>query len=133
MKSKINFPCVVGAAVLAVIALVGCSRQDGPPRYQVSGAATFGGQPIPLGEVEFSPDSKQGNTGPGTIAKIQDGRYETPSDRGVVGGPHNVRITGYDGKTNSESYSGVTIFSPHLETIDLPKEDTEYDFNVPRK
>lgn len=121
------------ALIVSATWILGCSRQDGPPRYHLSGAATYGGQPIPVGEIEFSPDSKQGNTGPGTVAKIENGQYQTPHDRGVIGGPHNVRITGYDGVANSENDSGITIFVPHMETIDLPQEDSQHDFAVPRK
>src|SRR5688500_10675673 len=82
------------AGVLAAGVLSGCSR--GEPRYDVSGAATIEGDPIPFGEVILTPDASQGNAGPQGIAPIQDGKYDTrlPGGKGTAGGPTILRVNG---------------------------------------
>src|SRR5947207_3360144 len=78
-----------------VCLLIGCFAENGPTRYRISGTVTFNGQPVPHGEILFTPDSSQGNSGPQGIATIQDGRYDTDGSRapGVAGGPTIVQVT----------------------------------------
>ncbi len=52
------------AAVLS-LSFAGCSSQDGPVRYTLSGTITMpDGKPVPAGEINFEPDGQAGNKGP---------------------------------------------------------------------
>ena len=62
--------------VLLVVLLLGCSGEDGPQRYRVSGTVTFKGAPVPIGVIQFPPDATQGNSGPPAFADIKDGKYD---------------------------------------------------------
>lgn len=110
-----------------LVALFGCGGSDGPERYQLTGAVTYQGKPVPVGEVIFQPES-----GPGAVAQIQDGRYETVEEMGVVGGPHTVRIMAFDGIAAGDNSSGTPLFSqPYEIAVDLPKESGTHDFEIP--
>ena len=113
--------------------LAGCGRQSGPPRYELSGTVTFDGKPVPAGEIQFAPDTERGNRGPGTSAQIKEGRYQTLADKGTVGGPHVATVCGYDGKQASGSRYGASLFPPYPIKVDLSRETTTYDFQVPSK
>lgn len=79
-----RFALLVAVPLLAAL---GCGGGAEPTRYVVSGSVTYGGQPVPKGFVTFEPDDSQGNSGPGGGAPIENGRYRTTSEAGVVGGP----------------------------------------------
>jgi len=117
-----------------VLLTSGCGP-SGPPRYQVSGAVTYGGEPIPAGRVFFEPDESKGNVGPIGTAVINGGRYETRSGEGPIGGPHVVIINGHDGIPDpvepDETPMGRTLFFPYKTHVDLPKEASTQDFDVP--
>lgn len=112
------------AALLLCAGLAGCGgRGDETRRFDLSGAVTFDGRPVPAGTILFEPDSSQGNKGPAGFAKIADGRFNTAaSGKGTIGGPHVVRITGSD---------KATLFSDYVTQADLPKEKSTKDFEVP--
>lgn len=125
-----------GASMLMVLALLpGCSGNSGPQRYDVSGSVTFDGKPVPKGFVTFYPDTEAGNRGPGGGAEIRDGVYQTADGKGVVGGPHRIRIIGFDGMARTESgeelADGASLFTPYETTIDFPTEDTVQNFEIP--
>lgn len=121
-----------GLIACSLLAL-GCAKSDGLERYQLSGTVTYDGQPVPKGEIQFTPNSREGNPGPGTFLKIENGHYETAYGKGVLGGSYGVRIVGYDGKANSDSDLGVSLFKPYSEKIDLPKEDSTQDFEISKR
>lgn len=131
-----GFRVSVAVALAALFMFTGCGgRGDGPPRFDVSGTATFQGQPIPVGSIIFEPDASKGNSGPGGFARITDGKYDTHREagQGTVGGPHLVRITGTDGKPSDEyAPEGSALFPEYRTTVDLPKERTTHDFDVPQ-
>jgi hypothetical protein len=135
MRRVLLTAAAYGAALLAV---GGCGRQsDGPVRYDVSGTVSYDGQPVPAGFITFAPDDAQGNSGPGGGAPINAGHYRTPAGKGVVGGPHLIRIVGYDGvAVNVEGESlpdGKPLFPPFETTVDFPKESIVHDFQIPRQ
>lgn len=112
--------------LLCVLLFTACGGERGPTRYRVSGKITFGGQPVPYGEVLFTPDSSKGNSGPQGIATIQDGKYDTAGSRapGVAGGPTIVQVTALSdpsGKLLCEYQFGV----------ELPKSDSTQDIEIP--
>tara|TARA_B100000809_G_scaffold258850_1_gene302766 strand:+ start:1210 stop:1545 length:336 start_codon:yes stop_codon:yes gene_type:complete len=84
--------------LLLATLLAGCgSRSSGPQRYNISGAVTWGGKPVPAGRIIFEPDPSQGNKGPAAYMDIQDGRFVNQRGKGTVGGNLIVRILGNDG------------------------------------
>lgn len=111
--------------VLALAALAGCGGASGPPRYHLTGAATYGGRPIPEGTIVFEPDVSAGNSGPGSRGDIAKGQYQTREDKGIVGGAYIVTITG------SPEGGGSLLFAPYRTNVSLKQEDATYDFDVP--
>lgn len=82
----------------------------------------------------FQPDTAQGNRGPAGYATIENGRYNTArSGRGVVGGPHRVIISGFDGMADpsGELPHGAPLFPDYHTTSDLPTGNTTLDFTIP--
>lgn len=127
------WPAVGVLLVIVVLtAAVGCGRR-GPPRYRVEGSVTFAGQPVPWGAVTFAADASRGNVGPGAFAMIADGRYETTREQGVVGGPTQVRVSGFDGSPGAEGIpgNGKPLFPDWETTVDLPRADQTFDIVVP--
>ncbi len=135
MNRRLTRLCGVFAA-LVILPMVGCGGDAaGVPRYDVAGTVNFNGQPVPQGTIQFRPDASQGNSGPAGDADIVDGRYDTASvGNGTVGGPHEVIITGFDGKANldEELPLGMPLFSDYSTKADMPKTAGEtVDFEVP--
>ena len=126
----------LGLGLYGLLAGCGGKTNDGPARFQVSGEVTYDGQPVPKGDIFFEPDGSKGNSGPQSRATIQDGQFETEPGKGMIGGPHKVRITGTDGKPanveGEELPGGLPLFPPYETQIDFPQEDTEQSFNVPK-
>ncbi len=125
-------------AVLTLAVLVGggmgCGgggAKDEFQRFRVSGKVTFKGEPVPAGTIYFEPNAAKGNKGSFGMATISGGSFDTSSLKGSVGGPHFVRIEGYDGKVTPEKPQGSLLFNAHRIEIDLPKQDSEQKFEVP--
>jgi hypothetical protein len=121
------------AAVLLPMLLLGplgCGGNAGPRRHEVSGTVSYRGQPVPVGYVSLEPDPTAGNFGPGSMAKIVAGRYRTDRGRGVVGGPHRVRIIGFDGTPADGLGDGARLFAEVVYSVDLPKKASVQDFDV---
>lgn len=51
---------------------------------------------------------------------------------GTIGGPHTVLITALDGVAKPDSPDGVLLCPDYNATIDLPKEKTTKDFDIPK-
>jgi len=117
-------------AILLPVALGGCG---GDRVYNLSGAVTFQGKPVPTGHIVFEPDASAGNNGPPAFAKIKDGHYDTRvlDGRGTIGGPHVVTIHGRDGIPRGELLSGLPLFRDYNTKVELPKADGKQDFDVP--
>lgn len=141
-----NSPRSILGQVLAIASLVGClavlliTSGCGSPAsasYEVSGTVTYDGKPIPRGNIVFTPDSKAGNTGPGTVAEIKDGKFETPDGKGVVGGKYILLVTGYDGVPveggEGMNANGSLLCRPHELRKDLSTADSTVDINIPQE
>ena len=123
--------CYMMAAGLLTSLAIGCQKQDGPVRYDVSGTVTYQGDPVPSGSVVFTPDTAQGNSGPQGTAKIVDGHYDTAnSGRGTVGGPHQVHVIATDAMTAEEAELQPPL-AEHTFTLDLPEDETTQDLEIP--
>lgn len=91
---------------------------------------THKGQPVPGGRILFTPDGSQANTGPGSVAEIQYGRYRTRRGLGAVDGPHVVTIYGTDGTPATEDRDNA-LFPEYHTTVDLPPGNAKFNFDVP--
>ena len=127
----------IGSAVLMISGLWGCGgpATDGPARHSLSGQVLFRGKPVPKGSIHLSPDTEKGNQGPGVVIPIKNGRYQTQSDLGSVGGPMIVKITGLDGVPYTEGGETITdgrpLFPLYQAEVELPKKSEVFDFEVP--
>jgi hypothetical protein len=111
--------------------LAGCGG-SGEQLHRVSGAATYQGNPIPMGTVYFEPDTSQGGGGPQGVAPIRDGRFDTAVDGiGIRGGPYNIRVLGFDGVVADEAPYGQSLFPEYHTKETLPEEDSTLDIEVP--
>jgi hypothetical protein len=121
------------AIALTLSALLGCSK-SGVERIDLSGTATYAGQPVPVGTISFLP--APGNTGPGGSAEIKDGKYDTASaGMGPTAGPHVVSILGFDGKADpsKELPQGAPLFGPYQIKVEVPKEGGVQNFDIPQQ
>lgn len=127
-----NYAVLTGSVILAM-SLAGCSGTDGASQYELSGTVTFQGKPIPAGTITFEPDAVKGNRGRQGFATIKDGRYDTrEGGRGTIGGAQVVQISGTDGISAGETFpTGKPLFEPYTTSVDLPKESSTHDFDVP--
>ena len=126
---------LLALASAALLGLAGCGSGGGPARYDLSGKVTYAGKPLPAGYIVFSPDTSQGNKGPGAQADVKDGRYATRPGQGTIGGPHVVTISGFDGVAFGEGPAknpmGKPLFATYQTKADLPKQAGTRDFSVP--
>ena len=122
-----------GLALVGLLLACGCAEK-GPRRYDVSGTVTFQGKPVKAGQVVFYPDRSKGNDGPQGIAEIHDGYFDTRQTLGGKGGPGGpvvVSIEGFDGKPTADQPYGGALFPPYRVEVDLPRENTTKDFDIP--
>lgn len=126
--SFINSKCL--AALVAAL-LAGCGP-GGAPRYDLSGEVTFQGAPVQMGEISFDPIEPGVGGG---FASIQNGTFDTSAEggRGHSGGPHRVRIYGYEGTYDpANPGSGFSALFEDYETeVELPTSRSTMDFDVP--
>ncbi len=130
---------LVGMTCLAVLWIgifPGCDGAGGgPTRYALSGNVNFNGQPVPKGFITLEPDTEKGNSGPGGGADIVNGKYDTKTAMGIVGGAYRVRITGTDGMpvtiSGEELPEGKPLFPPYETTVDFPAQISVRDFDIP--
>jgi hypothetical protein len=120
--------------VLLGFGLLGCG--SGERRYDLSGTVSYKGNPVPEGYIVFEPDASKGNIGGPGRAKILDGKYDTADEEseGVTGGPHTIRISGFDKKVTGMKGGEVAIpkslFMDYTVTEDLPKKNATKDFDI---
>jgi hypothetical protein len=124
---------VCGGLAATLLTIAGC----GGPKdklYNVSGTVKCDGKPVPLGLVYFDPDATKGGIGEQGFANIKEGNFTTAVDgKGVRGGPYQVRVLGYDGRTANELPFGNPLFDEYQTTRELPRADTELSFEIPAK
>ncbi len=114
----------------------GCGG-SGLKLQQVSGKATFAGKPIAYGTIDFVPDTARDTKGPAGAAEIINGEFDTrkQNGRGVIAGPHIVRITGYAEKpVGSADETVASTSKPPLfigYTVNVDGFLAQQDFDVP--
>jgi len=118
---------ILAVPFVTAVLVAGCSDSAEPKAYRVSGEAKVDGQPIPYGEVLFTPDGAAGNSGPQGIATIENGKYDTSKNhKGVAGGPTVIRVTALEKQ-------GGNFICEYEYKVDLPKKDSTLEINVPGK
>lgn len=118
------------SVLLLLLVLVGCESK--PTLTEISGTVTFKGQPIPAGDVSFTPEVSVAG-GQLQMYMVKDGKYDstqTPG-MGLLPGKYKVRINGYDGKQIPNFYSGKQIFNAVEEQIEITSGKMTKDFVVP--
>lgn len=118
--------------LLMMIAFIGCNAGSDDRQFNLSGTVTHKGVPVPFGTIIFDPDRGAGNSGPQGVAEITNGKYDTSSGAGIVGGAYIVQITGFGEKpnVNDESVIIKPLFPENKRKVDLPKQTTTMDFDV---
>jgi hypothetical protein len=120
---------VVGCALL--VPLTACSNKSSS-RFDLWGTVTFKGRPVPAGLIAINPDLSKGNDGPQGLAEIRDGRFDTRRlDKGAPSGPVLLLIDGFDGVPQPDSPYGKPLFLGYKVSMELPKEATEKNIEVP--
>ena len=85
--------------VLLAILTCGCGGGSSVERNDVSGTATFDGNPIVFGEVIFIAKHGDDIDAPSGRATIENGEFDTANEgQGLVSGPHEIRVTAYSSK-----------------------------------
>jgi hypothetical protein len=127
----------------ALVVLAGCGGKGDAPRFDLSGTVTYDGKPVPAGYIVFEPETAAGNSGPASQADIHDGKYSTLPGHGTIGGPHVVRIFGFDGRPYKAGEGpqghpmlnpmGKPLFTASAIKVDLPKQKAVHDFAIPKQ
>ncbi len=115
----------------------GCGGGSDIERMDVSGTASFAGQPIVYGTIEFVPDTAKGHSGPAGSADIIDGKYDTAKNgQAIVKGPHQVRVTAYpEPLPQTEPVDDTPISGPEPlfvgYALELDLQTSEQNIEVP--
>jgi hypothetical protein len=119
--------------VLAAFLVAFCSCSEKPSgRVDVWGTVQFKNQPVPAGLIVMNPDLSKGNDGPQGMAEIRNGRFDTRQlDKGAPSGPVIFMIDGFDGVAQGESPTGKPLFLGYKVQLDLPKQPSEQNIDVP--
>ncbi len=124
-------PLVRSAVLLTALATLSCGQA--PVGYHVTGTVVWNGKPVPRGQIFFDPDLKKKNDGVQGYAMIENGRFDTRTGRATAGGPHVIRIAGFDGVAGSELPLGRPLFGEITIERDLPKQDSTLEIQLPDK
>jgi hypothetical protein len=120
-----------GVACALLLFLPACSEQPSN-RVDLWGTVTFKGRPVPAGLITINPDLSKGNDGPQGMAEIRDGHYDTRLlDKGAPSGAVILMIDGFDGVPQGEATSGAPLFLGYRLSMDIPKESTDKNIEVP--
>ncbi len=129
-------------AAIGSLGIASCGR--GIAEIEVSGTATYQGQPIPSGVIYFEPTVAAGKTAPTGFAIIREGRFRTESGRCPGPGSYVARVTGGDGRSTGLVASldpesppeqamqlGTAWFRDREIPVDLPNKDIVIELEVP--
>ncbi len=89
MRFQINSYSAICVCILGFISVTGCGGGNPLGRQAIRGSIALDSQPVAKGRIAFTPRSPQGVS---SGAKIVDGEYLIPSDKGLPPGPYLVQI-----------------------------------------
>ena len=132
-----HWPC--WALVFASCVVLGCGESF--PRHPVSGTVTYGGKTLEFGSITFEPTEAVGKIAPTGVAKIENGRFQTPRDQSPTTGRYLVRVVGHDPKIMAERLKNPTkefvgtldLFPPYEQTVDIPPPGGQLNIDVPAR
>ncbi|HQX50802.1 MAG TPA: hypothetical protein PLY87_26230 [Planctomycetaceae bacterium] len=75
--------------IVTSLFFAGCGSDNPLNRQAVTGEITLGTAPLAQGSIEFTPKA----SGQASGAKIEDGRFSIPADKGLPPGEYLVRIS----------------------------------------
>jgi hypothetical protein len=121
----------------AAFVVLGCGESF--PRHPVSGTVTYGGKTLAAGSITFEPTESVGKIAPTGMARIENGRFQTPRDQSPTTGRYVVRVVGHDPKIlaeieknpNKEFVGTLDMFPPYELTVDIPPPGGELTIDVP--
>lgn len=121
--------------MLCAVLLTGCSRDSDVERYGLTGKVTHRGAPVPAGTIYFRPDEAAGNSGPASVATIDQGEYHLEAAQGIVGGEYRVKVQAFDGNAQaipgeSTTTRGAPLFPEKSLLIEFPQTYAEHDFEL---
>lgn len=119
-------------ALFMLMGLLGCGPGK-PALTEISGTITFKGEPIPAGDISFTPDVSISN-GQLRMYMVKDGKFnsEDTPESGLLPGKYKVRINGYDGVQIPNFFSGKQIFNAVEQEMDiLPGEKVAKEIVIP--
>ncbi|MDR0338491.1 MAG: DUF4198 domain-containing protein [Planctomycetaceae bacterium] len=126
----------LGCIVTFFCIVIGCNSSS-LKRYQVSGTVTLDGQPVAEGEIRFSPDNAKGNTGPQGYAAIENGKFKTLKETGVIVGPMYATVTAVEPiqgeEKNDGSSSRKIIFENWNYAFEMPAKPYVLDLNITKE
>ena len=125
---KKGLPFFVATLALLGITCAGCGNDSG--RAEVSGFVTFNGEPVPVGTIEYRPNTEKGGGGPQTLLVIKDGHYDS-NGKGPVFGPHIVKVSGYTGIEIPFVPEGERLFPVYKEEVEITEDSYEINYDFP--
>ncbi len=114
-----SFRSVAVTACLLLAFLAGCGRKKG--LTEISGTVTYKNAPVPAGMISIEPDPSRDNHGPQCAAGIADGVFRSRYNFGSVSGPVVIRVDGYTGVPEGESFGGRPLFPSYEFTAEIPE------------
>jgi hypothetical protein len=84
---------LTGSLLLAACAALAAAGCGGSPRGAVQGKVTVNGAPLEEGTIAFV--GLEGTAGPSAGAKVVQGAYAIPADKGPFAGEYQVQIRAY--------------------------------------
>ena len=127
LKARGSLGAVAILLIGLAVTLSGCPNKG---KTALQGEATYGGEPIALGTITFTPKAD----GYRAIQTIKDGKFEIPEKFGVQPGEYNVTVEGYEegpednpdavAKKIFPDYSTSVSVEPNKPiVVDVPKKD----------
>ena len=134
VQSSARFLLLVALSLFAG----GCGG-DELEKMDLSGNATFDGQPIVYGSIAFTPDASEGHKGgPQGFAEIVDGKYNTAvKGEGIVPGPYKVRVTAFPSRPPAVAEGESVPPPPGPDplfigyTMEMDLQEPKQDIDVP--
>lgn len=128
---------LLGFLVLSLVATcLGCG-QVGDGTNRVFGRVTFNGEPVPVGVIQFTPNSSVGGDGAAGFAEIRDGKFDTMDNgRGVTSGSVTVMIDAYSMKDVNPDIKphGDALVMGYQEMVTIGNDpSTELNFEIGAK
>ena len=124
--------------ILLFAVCVGCQSNEDRATLNLQGNVTFDGEPVPVGVIQFIPQSGAGVQG---FARIKNGRFNTSAakGRGIEPGEHLVKVVGYDGiayedpEDNEVNGNGTLLFPQYQVKKTFAPGDRNYDISIPKQ